>query len=123
MARAQVPIQTIEGGVTTPLGFRAAGVACGIKRAPAPPTAPPLDLAILVADAPSPVAAMFTTNKAVAAPVTVSRDHLARSRGQARAVVVSTPTPYVSHEPRLISEITRSLAPSCRYSTASFYQS
>jgi glutamate N-acetyltransferase/amino-acid N-acetyltransferase len=86
LARAQV----IEGGVTTPLGFRAAGVACGIKRAPAPPMAPPLDLALLVADAPSPVAAMFTTNKAVAAPVTVSRDHLARSKGQARAVVVNS---------------------------------
>ena len=86
MPRAQL----IDGGVTTPLGFRAAGVACGIKRAPAPPAAAPLDLALIVADAPSPAAAVFTTNKAVAAPVVVSRDHLSRAQGQARAVVVNS---------------------------------
>jgi glutamate N-acetyltransferase/amino-acid N-acetyltransferase len=86
LARAQL----IEGGVTTPLGFRAAGVACGIKRAPDPPAAAPLDLALVVADAPVPTAAVFTTNKAVAAPVTVSRDHIARSSGQARAIVVNS---------------------------------
>jgi glutamate N-acetyltransferase/amino-acid N-acetyltransferase len=86
VARAQV----IDGDVTTPRGFRAAGVACGIKRAPVPPAAAPLDLALVVADAPSPAAAIFTTNKAIAAPITVSRDHLARSKGQARAVVVNS---------------------------------
>ena len=86
MARAQL----IDGGVTTPLGFRAAGVACGIKRAPAPPAAAPLDLALVVADAPSPAAGVFTTNRALAAPITVSRDHLARSKGQVRAVVVNS---------------------------------
>jgi glutamate N-acetyltransferase/amino-acid N-acetyltransferase len=86
LARAQL----IDGGVTTPLGFRASGVACGIKRAPEPPASAPLDLALIVADAPVPAAAVFTTNKAVAAPVTVSRDHLARSAGQMRAVVVNS---------------------------------
>ena len=35
-------------------------------------------------------AAVFTTNKAVAAPVTVSRDHLARSKGRAQAIVVNS---------------------------------
>ena len=40
------------GGVTEPQGFRAAGVRCGIKKAG-------LDLALLVADAPASVAAMF----------------------------------------------------------------
>src|SRR6185369_16557981 len=35
-------------------------------------------------------AAVFTTNLAVAAPVVVSRDHLARSAGAARAVVVNS---------------------------------
>ncbi len=86
MSRAQV----VDGGVTTPRGFRAAGVACGIKRAPAPPAAPPLDLALLTADAPASAAAVFTTNKAIAAPIVVSRDHLGRSNGQARAVVVNS---------------------------------
>jgi glutamate N-acetyltransferase/amino-acid N-acetyltransferase len=86
LARAQL----IDGGVTTPLGFRAAGVACGIKRAPEAPAPAPLDLALLVAEEPIPAAAVFTTNKAVAAPVTVSRDHLARGTGLARAVVVNS---------------------------------
>ena len=86
LARAQL----IDGGVTTPLGFRAAGVACGIKRAPDRQAAAPLDLALVAADAPVSAAAVFTTNKAVAAPVTVSRDHIARSGGQARAIVVNS---------------------------------
>jgi len=80
----------LDGGVTSPRGFRAAGVACGIKRAPAPPAPAPLDLALLVADAPASAAAIFTTNKAIAAPITVSRDHLTRAGGQARAIVVNS---------------------------------
>ena len=61
----------IEGGVTTPRGFRAAGVACGIKRVTNPAAAAPLDLALIVADTPVTAAAVFTTNKAVAAPIMV----------------------------------------------------
>ena len=79
-----VTIEPIEGGVTAPAGFRAAGVACGIKKTGA------LDLAIVVADAPAAAAGVFTTNKALAAPVLVSREHLARSGGLARAIVVNS---------------------------------
>jgi glutamate N-acetyltransferase/amino-acid N-acetyltransferase len=67
-------------GVTAPLGFRAAAVASGIK-------AEGLDLALVAADAPCAAAAVFTTNRAQAAPVVVSREHLAS--GRARAVVVN----------------------------------
>jgi glutamate N-acetyltransferase / amino-acid N-acetyltransferase len=77
-------IEPIEGGVTAPAGFRAAGAACGIKKTGA------LDLALLVADGTATAAAVFTTNKAQAAPVLVSREHLARSGGRARAVVVNS---------------------------------
>ena len=80
----------IEGGVTTPRGFRAAGVACGIKRVTDPAAAAPLDLALIAADAPVTAAAVFTTNKAVAAPIMVSRDHLTRSNGRAQAIVVNS---------------------------------
>ena len=66
--------------ITAPLGFRAAAVASGIK-----PDRP--DLALVVADRPSPAAGVFTTNRAQAAPVQVSRDHLAA--GRARAIVVN----------------------------------
>jgi glutamate N-acetyltransferase/amino-acid N-acetyltransferase len=67
-------------GVTAPQGFRAAATAAGIK-----PQG--LDLALIVADRGCAAAAMFTQNRAQAAPVIVSREHLAS--GQARAVVVN----------------------------------
>src|SRR5690349_328178 len=76
--------QTIPGGVTAALGFRAAGISAGIKANGNP------DLALLVADAPAQAAAVFTTNKATAAPVIVSREHLSRSGGVARAVVINS---------------------------------
>jgi glutamate N-acetyltransferase/amino-acid N-acetyltransferase len=83
-------IRDIDGGITAPAGFRAAGVACGIKkRKPESPSAP-LDLALIVADSPSPAAAVFTTNKATAAPVIVSREHLAQSNGMATAIVANS---------------------------------
>jgi glutamate N-acetyltransferase / amino-acid N-acetyltransferase len=78
-------IETIGGGVATPKGFRAAGVSAGIKAKPGA-----LDLALVVSDRPATAAAVFTTNLAQAAPVTVSREHLARSGGVARAVVVNS---------------------------------
>ena len=67
-------------GVTAPLGFRAAAVAAGIK-----PGRP--DLALLVADTTCSAAGVFTMNLAKAAPVLVSREHLAA--GRARAVVAN----------------------------------
>jgi len=81
--------EVVAGGVTTPAGFRAAGVSAGIKRA-ADPAAPPLDLALIVSDRPATASAVFTTNLAQAAPVTVSLDHLTRSGGRARAVIVNS---------------------------------
>src|SRR5712691_3580787 len=74
----------LQGGVTTPRGFRAAGISAGIKASGG------LDLALLVSDAPARAAAVFTTNLAVAAPVIVSREHLSRSGGIARAIIVNS---------------------------------
>jgi len=72
------------GGVTAPQGFKAAGVSAGIKAAGG------LDLALLVSDTPASAAAVFTTSRAQAAPVVVSREHLARTGGAARAIVVNS---------------------------------
>jgi glutamate N-acetyltransferase/amino-acid N-acetyltransferase len=77
-------VPTITGGVTSPRGFRAAGIAAGIKASQA------LDLALLVSDTSAQAASVFTTNRAVAAPVVLSREHLARSGGIARAIVVNS---------------------------------
>jgi glutamate N-acetyltransferase / amino-acid N-acetyltransferase len=84
-APAVQTIETIGGGVATPKGFRAAGVSAGIKARPGA-----LDLALIVSDQPATAAAVFTTNLAQAAPVTVSREHLARSGGMARAIIVNS---------------------------------
>ena len=74
----------MSGGVTTPRGFRAAGVSAGIKANHA------LDLALIVSDAPAVASAVFTLNKAQAAPVVVSREQLAKSGGVARGVVINS---------------------------------
>lgn len=74
-------ITELEGGVTAPRGFRAAGLHCGIK------ANGKHDLALVVSDTTASAAAVFTTNQAQAAPVLVSKAHLAASHGQARAVV------------------------------------
>jgi glutamate N-acetyltransferase/amino-acid N-acetyltransferase len=77
--------ETVAGGITTPAGFRAAGVSAGIKA-----RAGALDLALLVSDSPATASAVFTTNRAAAAPVLVSREHLAKSGGVVRAIVVNS---------------------------------
>jgi glutamate N-acetyltransferase/amino-acid N-acetyltransferase len=78
-------ITPVEGGITAPRGFRTGAVHCGIKKSP---TA--LDLAVLAADATVSAAGLFTTNLAQAAPVLVSKEHLDRTGGKARAVVVNS---------------------------------
>ena len=83
MASGVQTLETLAGGVTTPQGFRASGVSAGIK-------ARGLDLALLVSDRLATAAGVFTTNRAQAAPVVVSRDHLTRSAGMARAIIVNS---------------------------------
>jgi glutamate N-acetyltransferase/amino-acid N-acetyltransferase len=71
-----------RGTITIPLGFRAAGLAAGIKANGTD------DLMLLAADQACNAAAVFTKNLATAAPVVVSREHVAG--GRARAVVVNS---------------------------------
>jgi len=77
-------LELTTGGVSSPAGFRTAGVSAGIKARGG------LDLALLVSDRPANAAAVFTTNLVQAAPVVVSRQHLAASGGVARAIVVNS---------------------------------
>ena len=67
-----------------PLGFQFAAVTAGIK-----PSGNP-DFAIALADRSAHGAAMFTSNRIVAAPLTVDRNHLERGGGCLRAVVVNS---------------------------------
>ncbi len=83
--RADARVSPATGGITAPVGFKTAGVHCGIKN-----NASALDLAILASDKHASAAALFTTNLAQAAPVIVSRRHIAETHGTARAVVVNS---------------------------------
>ncbi len=68
--------------VVLPSGFRAAGVAAGIKPSGS------RDMALIVSDVPSSIAGVFTTNRICAAPVKLDRERL--RHGIARAVVVNS---------------------------------
>lgn len=70
------------GGVTTPKGFFAAGIHCGIKKVKK-------DLALIYSDEPARAAGIFTTNKVPAAPVTVDKHQLERS-STFRAILVNS---------------------------------
>jgi glutamate N-acetyltransferase/amino-acid N-acetyltransferase len=94
------PAQVSELETTAlPSGFRAAGVAAGIKL-PAPGSQesgkglPPLDVGLIVSDEPDTAsAARFTTNALVAAPVAVSSE---AALGRLRAVAVNSGNANVS---------------------------
>ena len=69
--------------VTAPLGFRAAGVAAGLKQSGQP------DVAVILNDGPSrSAAAVFTSNRVQAAPVSWTRQVV--SGGRVRAVVLNS---------------------------------
>jgi len=61
-----------EGGVTAALGFRAAGVLCGIRKQKK-------DLALVQSDRVAAASAVFTQNAVKAAPVVVAMSQLSRS--------------------------------------------
>jgi glutamate N-acetyltransferase/amino-acid N-acetyltransferase len=84
MTVAQLAFKALDGSVSAPSGFRAGGVPCGIKKSGG------LDLALIVSDRPASAAAVFTTNKAQAAPVLVSKQRLRASGGRARVVVINS---------------------------------
>ncbi len=69
-------------GITTPLGFQAAGIHCGIKKPGL------LDLALCVSDVSGPIAGVFTKNRVAAAPVLLDRRHLRSHCG--RAIIVNS---------------------------------
>jgi len=78
-----VLVEPVPDRVPLPPGFRAAGVHCGLKKNGA------LDLGLLLADQPVEAAAVFTRSQLTGAHVEVCRDHLARSNGMVRAVLVN----------------------------------
>ena len=76
-------IQIIPGGITAPAGFKAGGINCGLRK-----NKSRRDLALIFSDFDCTAAGIFTTNKVFAAPVGVSRAHVAD--GRARAIICNS---------------------------------
>ena len=77
-------VSWIDGGVCAAQGFRAAGLHVGVKTH----NVNKKDVALIVSDADCAAAAVFTTNVVKAAPIHVTKAHLAT--GRARAVVANS---------------------------------
>ena len=73
-----------ENQLHIPLGFSFSAGTAGLKASGKP------DLALALAREGTSAAAVFTTNRVVAAPIEVGREHLALSRGRIRAVLVNS---------------------------------
>ncbi|MGQ9661026.1 MAG: bifunctional glutamate N-acetyltransferase/amino-acid acetyltransferase ArgJ [Kiritimatiellia bacterium] len=88
----------IEGGITTPRGFRACGIHAGIK-----PSG--LDLALLVSERPSAVAGVFTTNQVKGNHVRLCQ---ARLQGRcAQAIVINSGNANACTGPRGLEDAER----------------
>ena len=70
-------MKIIHGGVTAPIGFKANGLYCGIKKSKK------RDLALIVSERICDAAGVFTTNKVQASCVVVNKEHLKDSKAQA----------------------------------------
>jgi len=79
----QLSFAIVEGGVTTPKGFKAGGLHCGLKKTERH------DLGVIFCEVPAAAAAVYTTNLFQAAPLAVTREALAKG-GVLRAVVVNS---------------------------------
>jgi glutamate N-acetyltransferase/amino-acid N-acetyltransferase len=83
MKTTAINIKHISGNnIVSPIGFKAAGMHCGIKHKKN-------DLAILVSEVPANVAGVFTTNVIQAAPLLVTKD-VVQQTGKMQAIIVNS---------------------------------
>jgi glutamate N-acetyltransferase/amino-acid N-acetyltransferase len=66
-----------------PRGFRFGAIKAGLKASGRP------DFAIIAADAPASAAAAFTSNRVIAAPLIVDKQHLSATAGKVRVVAIN----------------------------------
>ncbi len=76
-------IKQIKGGVCAPLGFKANGIYCGIRK-----NKTKRDLSLIVSDVPASTAAVYTTNLVKGAPLLVTKKHI--ENGIASAVICNS---------------------------------
>ena len=76
-------MKDILGGICAPVGFKASGVHCGIRK-----NKSKRDLALIVSDVKGSAAAVYTTNKVKGAPIAVTRKNI--EDGFAQAVICNS---------------------------------
>ena len=75
----------IEGGVCAAKGFVANGLNCGIN-----PVKEKFDLGVVYSETECNAAGVYTQNKVKGAPIIVTKKHLEKSGGKAKAVIVNS---------------------------------
>ncbi len=70
-----------NGSITSPKGFMASGLACGIKKSGKP------DLALIYSEVPAVAVGVFTLNQYQAAPIIVSKENI--KSGYAQAIIAN----------------------------------
>jgi len=71
-------MEHINGGVCAPMGFRAGGIHCGIRK-----NRVKRDIALIVSDVPASASAVYTTNLVKGAPIYVTQRNIADGVAQA----------------------------------------
>lgn len=79
-------MKKIQGGVCAPIGFKANGVHCGIRK-----NKTKRDLSLIVSEVRAAAACVYTQNLVKGAPILVTKKHVAD--GYARAATAATPIP------------------------------
>lgn len=72
----------ITGGITVPLGFKANGLHCGLKKSKK------LDLAIVYSQVPTKAIGVFTKNRFFSSSIQVTKEHLKKKT--ARAIIINS---------------------------------
>ena len=76
-------MKIISGGVCAPIGFKASGIHCGIRK-----NKTKKDLALIVSDVRADAAAVYTTNLVKGAPLVVTKNNL--NDGKAQVIICNS---------------------------------
>ncbi len=76
-------MQIISGGVCAPIGFKAGGIHCGIRK-----NRTKRDLSLILSETTANAAAVYTTNLVKGAPLTVTKNNI--KDGKARAIICNS---------------------------------
>jgi glutamate N-acetyltransferase/amino-acid N-acetyltransferase len=83
MISSQIYYQEVTGGITTPLGFQAGGLYCGLKKVMKN------DLGLIWCDVPASAAGVYTKNVFQAAPIKITQESISTS-GKLQAMIVNS---------------------------------